>query len=78
MLHYCESILSSATNKLEGTTLTSISQRILVKTEFSALDRTQYQCIDNYCPLEMPTLSESGVCVENITSCEVLNMKLTV
>jgi len=37
-----------------------------------------YRCMDNYCPPEMPTLKEFGVCVESLSDCYKMDMKLTV
>jgi len=34
--------------------------------------------MDNYCPPEMPTLKEFGVCVESLSDCYKMDMKLTV
>jgi hypothetical protein len=37
-----------------------------------------YKCMDNYCPPEMPTLREFGICEEKLSDCYKMSMKLTV
>jgi len=70
-LHPCKSVFYD----LLGATST-FSIGILNYTSIGGA--TMYRCMDNYCPPEMPTLKEFGVCVESLSDCYKMDMKLTV